>query len=220
MVNIFLLVSMRLKLLMSPLRPAILNLLDGPVGVDPAFHIIWSRFRMMRRYLVYCPEEEPRIFRMMDLISGGAQGHGPVHLLLISVAELGFAWDGAERGWVRVSLPLLRMMTGPVQHFYSFILDAWRYSVFVKLSEREGFRFVQFAVFSRIFETACLFPPEGMRKMLLRAILFGGVWNGILLGKAKKEDAPCRFCGTRDGGGHLFWECTFSPPSPPPPPAC
>ena len=24
--------------------PAILNLLDGPVGVDPAFHIIWSRF--------------------------------------------------------------------------------------------------------------------------------------------------------------------------------
>ena len=49
--------------------PAILNLLDGPVGVDPAFHIIWSRFRMMRRYLSYCPEEEPRIFRMLDLIS-------------------------------------------------------------------------------------------------------------------------------------------------------
>ena len=24
--------------------PAILNLLDGPVGVDPAFHIFWSRF--------------------------------------------------------------------------------------------------------------------------------------------------------------------------------
>ena len=35
--------------------PAILNLLDGPVGVDPAFHIIWSRFRMMRGYLSYCP---------------------------------------------------------------------------------------------------------------------------------------------------------------------
>ena len=60
--------------------PALLNLLDGPVVVDPAFHIIWSRFRMMRRYPAYCPEEEPRIFRMLDLISGGAQGHGPVHL--------------------------------------------------------------------------------------------------------------------------------------------
>ena len=85
--------------------PALLNVLDGPVDVDLAFHIVWSRFRMMRRYIAYCPEEEPRIFRMLDLISGRAQGHGPVHLLLTSAAELGFAWDGDERGWVRVSLP-------------------------------------------------------------------------------------------------------------------
>ena len=117
--------------------PAILNLLDGPVGVDPAFHIFWSRFRMMRRYLACCPE--PRIFRMLDLISGGAQGHGSAHLLFISPAELEFAWDGAEKGWVRVSLPPFRMMTGPVQHFYSSILDAWRFGVFSKLSERKGF---------------------------------------------------------------------------------
>ena len=108
--------------------PALLNLLDGPVGVDPAFHNVWSRFRVMRRFLAYCPEEEPRIFRMLDFISRGAQGHGPVHLLLISAAELGFALDGAEQGWVRVSLPPLRMMTGPVQHFRSAILDAWRFS--------------------------------------------------------------------------------------------
>ena len=60
--------------------PAILNLLDGPVGIDSAFHIVWARFRMMRRYLAYCPEEEPRIFRMLDLISQGTQGHGLVHL--------------------------------------------------------------------------------------------------------------------------------------------
>ena len=107
--------------------PALLNLLDGPVDVDPAFHIVWSRLRMMRRYIAYCPDEEPRIFRMLYLISRGAQGHGPVHLLLISAAEIGFAWDGDEKRWVRVSLPPLRMMTGPVQHFRSAILDAWRF---------------------------------------------------------------------------------------------
>ena len=85
---------------------AILNRLDGPVGLDPAFHIVLARFRMMRRCLAYCPEEEPRIFRMLDLISRGAQGHGPAHLLLISAAELGFAWDREEKGWVRFpSLP-------------------------------------------------------------------------------------------------------------------
>ena len=104
--------------------PAILSLLDGPVDVDPAFYVVWSRFRMMRRFLAYCPEEEPRIFRMLDLISRGAQGHGPVHLLLISAAEIGFAWDSGEQGWIRVSLPPLRMMTGPIQHFRNAILDA------------------------------------------------------------------------------------------------
>ena len=71
---------------------------------------------------------------MLDLISWGAQGHGPV-----SDAELGFAWDGDEKGWVRVSLPPLRMMTGLVQHFRSAILDAWRFSIFAKLAERKGF---------------------------------------------------------------------------------
>ena len=38
-----------------------------------------------------------------------------------------------------------------------------------------------------------------------------GVWNGFLLGEAKKEDVPCRFCGKRDGNGHLLWECSFLP---------
>ena len=37
------------------------------------------------------------------------------------------------------------------------------------------------------------------------------VWNGFLLGKAKKEDVSCRFCGKREGDGHLFWECSFLP---------
>ena len=57
----------------------------------------------MRRYIAYCLDEEPRIFRMLDFISWGAQGHGPVRLLLASAAELGFAWDGEEKCWVRVS---------------------------------------------------------------------------------------------------------------------
>ena len=127
--------------------PAVLNLLDGPVGVDPAFHLEWSRFRVMQRYLAYCLSDEPRIFRMLDLISRGAQGHGPVHLLLISSAELGFAWDCAEKGWVRVSLPPLKMMTGPVQHFYTSILDVWRFHEFSKLSERKFFLGCEFSDF-------------------------------------------------------------------------
>ena len=102
--------------------PVILGPLDGSVGVDPAHCIVIARFQMMHRYFAYCPDEVPRIFRMLGLIAHGADGHGPVHLLLISAAEIGFVWDGSEQGWVRAALPHLRMLVGPVQHFESAIL--------------------------------------------------------------------------------------------------
>ena len=49
--------------------------------------------------------------------------------------------------------------------------------------------------------------------MLLRAILSGGVWNGFLLSKVKKEDVPCRFCGAPDNDGHFFLGIAPSLPS-------
>ena len=48
-------------------------------------------------------------------------------------------------------------------------------------------------------------------KALLRAILVGGVWNGLLLSRVRGQAVPCRFCGAPDHDGHLFWECTFPP---------
>ena len=128
---------------------------------------------MMRRFLAYCPEEDPRIFRMLDLISGGAQGHCPVHLLLISAAELGFAWDGDEKGWVRVSLPPLRMMTGPILHFRTAILEAWLFHIFSGLSERKGFRGVEFADPKGSLQLLNSTHLRDRDKMLLRAILCG-----------------------------------------------
>ena len=105
------------------------------------------------------------------------------------------------------------MMSGPIQHFHASILDAWRYRVFAKLSERKVFLGAEFVEFLGSLHLLISSHLRERDKMLLRAILCGCVWNGFLLGKAKKEDAPCRFCGKRDGGGHLFWECTFLPPA-------
>ena len=125
--------------------PVLLNLLDGPVGVDPAYHIIWARFSMLRRYLACWPDEVPRVYRMLDLIARGAKGHGPIHLLLDSASQIGFAWDGVEQGWIRESLPPLRMLAGPIQHFRSAVLQAWHFKVTAGLARREGFRVFQFA---------------------------------------------------------------------------
>ena len=47
--------------------PALLSLVDGPWGSDPAFFIIWSRLRQLRRYLSYRPDEENRNFSTLRL---------------------------------------------------------------------------------------------------------------------------------------------------------
>ena len=48
---------------------AVLTLLDGPVGCDPGFHVVWCRFRLLRRYLAYRPLEVPRLYTGCFLIS-------------------------------------------------------------------------------------------------------------------------------------------------------
>ena len=159
-----------------------------------AFFIIWSRFRQLRRYLSYRLDEENRIFRLLDYAFTGSLGHGPIHLLLQSAEEIGFFWDCEQAGWIRPGLPPLRTMTGPIQHFRSAIWQAWQGKVAADLSRRNGFR-GGFSV--DIYGSHQLLVSCHLRerdKMLLRAILSGGVWNGFLLSKVKKEDINCRFC--------------------------
>ena len=112
---------------------AVLSLLDGPVGCDLAFCAVWFRFRQMRRYLAYRPEEVPRVYRLLAAAAEGSSGHGPAHLLLESAAEIGFSWCPLVLGWDRPGLPVLSMVAGPIQHFRAAILDAWRDKVSVDL---------------------------------------------------------------------------------------
>ena len=81
---------------------AVLSLLDGPVGCDPAFCVVWFRFRQMRRYLAFRLEEIPGVYRLLQAAAEGSSGHGPAHLLLESAAEIGAC---------------LSVVAGPVQGF-------------------------------------------------------------------------------------------------------
>ena len=55
---------------------------------------------LMCGYLAFRSLKVPRVFRMLDLVAHGAPGDGPVHLLLISAAGIGFVWDAAQQGWI------------------------------------------------------------------------------------------------------------------------
>ena len=103
---------------------AVLSLLDGLSGCDPAFCVVWFRFRLLRRYLAVWPVEVGRIYRLLELVGEGCPGHSPIHLLSASAAEIGFRWDPDALAWVRPRLPLLSNLAGPLQHFKTAILDA------------------------------------------------------------------------------------------------
>ena len=85
---------------------AMLSLLDGPQGCDPAFCVICFRFRMLRRYFAYRPGEVPGVYRLLDCVAEGCPRHGPVHLLVDSAAEIGFQWSSRQLGWELRSLRL------------------------------------------------------------------------------------------------------------------
>ena len=69
---------------------AVLTLLDGPVGCDPGFFVVWSRFRLLRRYLAYRPMEVPRVYALLGLAADGCPGHGPLHLIVESAGVVNF----------------------------------------------------------------------------------------------------------------------------------
>ena len=79
---------------------AVLSLLDGPTGCDPAFCVVWFRFRLLRRYLALWPAEVGKVYRLLEMVGDGCPGHGPIHLLSASAAEIGFRWDPLAFGLV------------------------------------------------------------------------------------------------------------------------
>ena len=50
---------------------AVLSLLDGPTGCDPAFCVVWFRFRLLRRYLALWPAEVGRVYRLLGMVGDG-----------------------------------------------------------------------------------------------------------------------------------------------------
>ena len=150
--------------------------------------------------------------RLFAAAAEGCSGHGPAHLLVESAAEIGFSWCSQVLGWIRPGLLVLSMVAGPIQHFRSAVLDAWRHWVSMGLCSRKGFRGGPFLDVSGTMQLLNSDHVRERDKALLRGVLVGGVWNGFLLGgKVKGCHVPFRFSGGDDNDGHLFWDCTFPP---------
>ena len=158
---------------------AVLRLLDGPTGCDPAFCVVWFRFCLLRRYLALWPAEVVRVYRLLEMVGEGCPGHGPLHLLSASAAEIGFFWDPDILAWVRPGLPLLSNLAGPVQHFKATILDAWQNKAAADLCGRKGFRGGPLLDAHGSLQLLNSSHVRERDKALLRSVMVGGVWNGL-----------------------------------------
>ena len=142
----------------------------------------------------------------------GCPGHGPIHLLSASAAEIGFHWDSHALAWVRPGLPLLSHLAGPSTAFsgcYPWMPGVIRLLlIFVSV---RGFGVVLFLMFMVLCSSLILLMFEREIRLCFAPFLVGGVWNGFLLGYVRGQLVPCRFCGAPDHDGHLFWECSFPP---------
>ena len=75
----------------------VLILLDGPTGCEPCFlgsSLVSGSAGAFVRYLA--PRglrQVGRAYRLLEMVGDGCPGHGPIHLLSASAAEIGFA-DG------------------------------------------------------------------------------------------------------------------------------
>ena len=171
---------------------------------DPAFCVVWFRCRLLRRYLALWPSEVGRVYRLLEMVGEGCPGHGPIHHLPASAAEIGFRWDPDALAWSRPGLPLLSNLAGPIQQFKAAILDAWRNKVAADLCGRKGFRGGPLLDVHGSLQLLNSSHVRERDKVLLRSIMVGGVWNGFLLGRVRGQVVPCQFCGAPDGDGHLF----------------
>ena len=110
-----------------------------------------------------------------------------------------------------IFFPLVGFRWNPHALARSAILGAWRNKVAADLCSRRRFGSGPLLDVHGSLQLGNSSHVRERDKALLRCIMVGGVWNGLLLNKIRRLPVPCRLCGAPDGDGHLFGECTFPP---------
>ena len=86
---------------------AVLSLLDGPLGVTVLFVLSGFGFVCFVGILIFGLRKFVGSTVSLRWWLRVCPGHGPVHLLSASAAEIGFRWDPDALAWSRPGLPLL-----------------------------------------------------------------------------------------------------------------
>ena len=91
-------------------------------------------------------------------------------------------------------LPVLSMMSGPIQHFRATVFSAWRLQVSVDLCSRKGFRGGPFLDVSGTMQLLNSDHVRERDKALLRGVLVGGCLEWLFCwGRSRDAMSPVGF---------------------------
>ena len=191
-------------------RHAVLSLRDATEGCDFDYHVIWGRFRQLRRYLGCRLGEALGFIGSWTLLPLEGLGMDLFSCFWNPLVNWGLLGTLLRRSGLGQVFPLPpRILAGPYPHFKSAIKAAWRVNFAGLLITRTSFRGCPRLDYEGTKQLLFSSHLRERDKMLLRSILCGGTWNGFLLGKSKEEDVLCRYCvcvgGIAWGWSSFFW---------------
>ena len=72
------------------------------LGVILRFALFGFGFVCSVGFLLIGRGKVARVYRLLEHVAAGCPGHGPVHLLVDSAAEIGFLWSPEMVGWAGI----------------------------------------------------------------------------------------------------------------------
>ena len=117
------------------------------------------------------------------MVCEGCPGHGPIHLLSASDAEIGFSWNPdalAGLGLICLSFAI----------WLALFSISWMLFLMLDLCGRKGFRGGPLLDIHGSLQLLDSSHVGERDKALLRSIMVGGVWNVFLLGRVRGQVVP------------------------------
>ena len=140
---------------------AVLSLLDGSVGCDPGYHVVWSRFRLLRSHMAYNSEFMTWLEFWVCSWPWSVVPLAMVRCILwfhvLPLLDLfGFQILVAGKGLVCMLFVNFLLL---FSFFKTAVWEAWKTKVSLDLSARAGFRGYRLLDFRGSMKLFNFFPP-------------------------------------------------------------
>ena len=193
--------------LAHPGANALLQMMLGPIGLDPFVYAVLQTIRDFREY--GCT---PLHWARMDAVTSGVLSLPPSSVTEVLQSRLhALGWQWLQDGFVRDDVSSFSLRGIGLREIYLRIALAWPRVVASMIQHRRDF--VGFVNVDWIGTKRALAKLSLLDQATLRSYLTGAVFTRAHAYKWSDDgDHRCLMCGQADGHLHRIWECEWTEP--------